>query len=114
MYLQEYDLGNDFDNTVFWPLIEIDIMSGDPENEFMDQELEYYKYNLFKKVQQFLAYKAVNTFPTPLGTQAIKTWKNDKISYEDKKKINAEFNELATAVWEAYAIFVRQCMKKQL
>ena len=42
-YLTEYDLGNDFDNSVFAPLMELEYRKNDPEYEFVDEEIETYK-----------------------------------------------------------------------
>lgn len=111
-YLEEYDLGNDFDNKVFYPLSNLMQYDNNPNYVFVDPELEEYKLNLFSKVQEFLYYKAVNTFPTDLGTQAIYTWKNHDYDDKDKLRINKEFNDLATAVWSAYKELIYICNKK--
>lgn len=111
-YLKEYDLGNDFDNEIFFPLHQLMQYNDDPEYEFVDYEVEAYKKSLFDAVNVFLGYKAINTFPTKIGTQAIYTWKNDDYSVEESLHINMEFNNLATAVWDAYKAFVSVCKRK--
>lgn len=111
-YLTEYDLGNDFRDQVFYPLNEIVQYSDDPDYEFVDYEIEEYKKKLFLAINNFLNYKAINTFATKLGTQAIYTWKNNDYDYEEKLRINMKFNNLATAVWNAYKEFIRVCKRK--
>ena len=111
-YLTEVDLGNDFDNSIFYPLNRILDMEDDPEYEFVDSEIENYKRELFSAVNNFLGYKAINTFPTDIGTHAIRTWKNDDFTYQERVHINQEFNDLATGVWDAYKAFVSICKKR--
>lgn len=111
-YLTEVDLGNDFDNSIFYPLNELMQYNDDPDYEFVDCEIENYKKILFDAVDKFLSYKAVNTFPTDIGTQAIYTWKNDDYDFKESLHINMEFNDLATAIWDAYKAFVGICKRK--
>lgn len=111
-YLTEYDLGNDFDNHIFAPLMELEHIKNDPEYEFVDEEIEKYKLNLFRSVSNFLSYKSINTFPTNLGTQAIKTWKNYNYDYSEKSFINQEFNDLASDIWQKYCELVKVCKRK--
>lgn len=111
-YLTEYDLGNDFDNRVFYPFHQLLSYNDDPDYEFVDYEIESYKRNLFDSVNSFLSYKATNTFPTNIGTQAIYTWKNDDYDFKESIHINIEFNNLATAVWDAYKAFISICKRK--
>lgn len=111
-YLTEYDLGNDFDNSVFAPLMELEYRKNDPEYEFVDEEIETYKLNLLQSISNFLWYKSINTFPTNLGTQAIRTWKNDDYDYREKSRINQEFNDLASDIWQKYCELVKVCKRK--
>lgn len=111
-YLTEFDLGNDFDNRIFYPLNQLMQYNDDPDYEFVDYEIEMYKKSLFDAVNVFLNYKAINTFPTNIGTQAIYTWKNDRYDFEECLRINMEFNNLATEIWEAYKVFIRICKRK--
>lgn len=111
-YLTEVDLGNDFDNSIFLPLNQLMFLSDDPDYEFVDYEIEDYRKKLFEAINEFLSYKAVNTFPTNLGTQAIYTWKNDDYNFQESIHINMEFNNLATAVWDAYKAFVSVAKRK--
>lgn len=110
-YLTEVDLGNDFDNEIFYPLNELMQHDNDPNYEFIDYEIEEYRKNLFAKVNEFLIYKAINTFPTDIGTQAIYTWKNYDYNSEERSNINMEFNNLATAIWDAYKAFINICKR---
>ena len=84
----------------------------DPDYEFVDYEVETYKKRLFAVVNEFLNYKAINTFPTNIGTQVIYTWKDDDYDFEEKLRINTEFNNLATAIWDAYKAFISICKRK--
>lgn len=111
-YLTEVDLGNDFENRIFYPLYQLMEYNNDPEYRFVNNEIEAYRKKLFATVNEFLNYKAKNTFPTNYGTQAIYTWKNDKYSFEEKLHINMEFNNLATEVWNAYSEFISICKRK--
>ena len=111
-YLTEVDLGNDFDNRIFYPLNQLMQYNDDPDYEFVDYEVEAYRKRLFAAVNEFLNYKAINTFPTNIGTQAIYTWKNDDYDFEERLHINMEFNDLATAIWDAYKAFVSICKRK--
>lgn len=111
-YLTEVDLGNDFDNRIFYPLNQLMQYNDDPDYEFVDYEVEAYRKRLFAAVNEFLNYKAVNTFPTKIGTQAIYTWKNDDYDYKESLHINMEFNNLATAIWDAYKAFISICKRK--
>lgn len=111
-YLSEYDLGNDFKNEVFEPLYEFSWMMTKPTSIFIDPELESLKMDLIDKVEKFNLYKATNTFPTKFDTQALGCWKNYKYSYEESSKINSEFNDLATDIWESYSKFIIGCRRK--
>ncbi|WP_297520259.1 HNH endonuclease signature motif containing protein [uncultured Clostridium sp.] len=112
-YLTEVDLGNDFDNKEFRPLSELSNLARNPEYEFIDSDLRGAMNNLINVINKFLLYKGKNTFPTSLGTQAIKTWKNYKYTPEESMKINNKFNELADEVWANYCTFVRVFKSKE-
>ena len=111
-YLTEVNLGDDFDNSIFYPLNVLIQHNDDPDYEFLDNEIESYKKQLFTAIVEFLMYKATNTFPTRHGTQAIYTWENDDYDDKERAHINMEFNDLATAVWTAYKSFVKVCKRK--
>ena len=111
LYLKDYDLGNDFDNKIFWPLAEFEMKCQDPSYAFINHEMESYKQVLFNSVRAFTGYKAVNTFPTNMGTQALRTYKNYKFTDEERRRERMEFNQLATDVFEAYNSFVINCRR---
>lgn len=110
-YLTDFDLGNDFDNEIFKPLWDFAYMMNNPSSVFIDTELESLKQILAKAVAQFNTYKATNTISTSLGTQALKCWKNKSYSYEDCRKMNREFNDLASEVWNAYSQLIIACRR---
>lgn len=111
-YLTEVDLDNDFDNKIFYPLNQLIQYNDDPDYEFVDYEIEEYRKRLFDAVDKFLSYKAINTFPTEIGTQAIYTWKNDDYDFKESLHINMEFNNLATAIWDSYKALINICKRK--
>lgn len=106
-YLTEYDLGNDYNIEVFNPLNNLFWQNNDPNFSFIDIELEKYKNNLLASIDKFITFRCLNTFPTKLGTQAIKTWKNDNYTDEERSKINNEFNDLASNIWENYCSLIK-------
>jgi hypothetical protein len=111
-YLSEYDLGGDFDNTIFSNLNEFYYSCSRPEFEFIDEELEKLKGNLYQSVNDFLSFKAINTFSTNIGTQAIRSW-HDKDIYDDEdNKLVKQFNDLASDLWDKYKVLVKECRKK--
>lgn len=111
-YLTEYDLGNDFDNNIFSPLMELLYLKDNPEFKFVDKEIENYRIKLINIIYEFISYKAINTFPTEINTQAIKTWKNYKFSDKERQAINGKFNYLATSIWQKYCDLVQICRYK--
>lgn len=84
----------------------------DPDYEFVDCEIEKYRKRLMGAINKFLSYKAVNTFPTNFRTHAIFTWKNYDYDDQECSRINMEFNDLATTIWDAYKAFIRVCKRK--
>lgn len=83
-----------------------------PTSVFIDYELESLKTDLANKVEKFNLYKATNTFPTKLGTQALGCWKNDRYSYDESSKMNSIFNDLATDICSSYSNLIIACRKK--
>jgi hypothetical protein len=112
-YLSDFDLGNSFNNDVFSSLNGFLYSSNKPEFEFIDEELEKLKGNLANSITRFLSFKAVNTFATDTGQQAIKCWHESRDFYdeEDRKSV-AEFNGLADEVWNDYCYFVKECRRR--
>lgn len=110
-YLNDCDLGNDFENKIFQPLWEFSFMMNNPTSVFIDAELEHLKKVLVGKVDRFNTYKATNTFPTSFGTQALRCWKNEDYTYEESRRIINEFNDLASSVWDAYSQLIITCRR---
>lgn len=106
-YLTEVDLGNDFNNEIFNPLSELYYLSNDPNYSFVDNELDKAMNNLVNSISTFLSYKAINTFPTNFGTQAVQTCKNCDYTQQESMRIIREFNDLATDIWSNYCILVK-------
>lgn len=111
-YLVDYDLGNDFENSVFNPLGELVFEKENPDFEFIDTELETYKKKLFNSLENFLAFKAIKTAPTHFGTQALISWKNDNFTFEQAQELSRQFNQLATDLWNSYKELNQICRSR--
>lgn len=111
-YLVDVDLGNDFDNEVFEPLLQLKYISNDPNYSFVDYHLNEVMNELLKSIDNFLEYKSKNTFNTNLGTRALKTWKNYNYTEKESMKIITEFNDLATDIWDKYCMLAKSFRKK--
>ncbi|WFA07621.1 HNH endonuclease signature motif containing protein [Tissierella sp. Yu-01] len=112
-YLTEFDFGADFDNSVFKELYNLEYSFKKPEFEFIDSELEKLKGNLANSISTFSSFKAVNTFRTDHGTQAIRAWFNNYDFYDtEDMKIVDGLNDLATDIWNNYTSLVRECRRK--
>lgn len=111
-YLTEYDLSNDYHIEVFDPLNTLIWEKDNPRFSFVDSDLENCKIDLLNSIDNFIDFKCANTFPTKIGTQAIKTWKNYKYTDEEAFLINKEFNDLASDVWNNYCNLIKMYKEK--
>lgn len=107
-YLTEVDLSDDFDNDVFAPLLDLYYAyNNNPHMQFLDKHLSKVVYRLFITIRCFFEFKAINTFSTNLGTQALKTWRNNDYNEEEKRELSKCFHDRAEAVWNDYCEFVK-------
>lgn len=111
-YLNDLDLGNDFNNDVFDGLFSLENLAKDPCFEFLDCEIEKSKGLILSNILKFLSYKSVNTLRTNNGRQILKNYSKD--AGVDKERIakTHEFNQLADNVWNSYCDFIRLCRRK--
>lgn len=108
-YLVELDLGNDFNNKVFEPLTILLFERNNPDYEFVDEKINSAMKELFQSIENFVDFKAINTAPTNLSTQALTSWKNEDFTYEQHRELSMQFNELATEIWNKYKFLNRLC-----
>lgn len=121
-WLKEADIGGYHPLEVFNPLFDLFHKNKDPFFEFINVEIEKSKAKLLSSINDFLDYKAANTFVKDLAGERMavtrqwmvnhEDWKPQGMSYEDcKQKFEEEaekINTLATAVWDCYDEFARQ------
>ena len=121
-WLIEHDIGGSHPYNVFDPFVNYLYNCNDPFFEFIDPELEKLKGNLSSCIKKFISYKATNTFVKMIGgeNQCVtrewmvnhEDWVPHSMTYEEYSVQYAEeaqtLNDLATNVWNAYCVFVRQ------
>lgn len=121
-WLIECDIGGSHPYNVFDPFVNLGNNCNDPFFEFIDPELEKLRGNLSSCIKRFLSYKATNTFVKMIGgkDQCVtrewmvnhEGWVPYSMTYEEYSVQYAEeaqtLNDLATNVWNAYCVFVRQ------
>lgn len=121
-WLTECDIGGSHPYSIFVPFVNYLHNCNDPFFEFIDPELEKLKGNLFSYIKVFLSYKAKNTFVKMIGGEnqcvtrewmvSHEDWAPQSMTYEEYSvqysKEAQTLNDLATDVWEAFCVFVRQ------
>ncbi len=110
-FLELHDFGGAFHPKIFNQMDEFVLLNEDPSNEFLDTDLEGIRVKLFKTIDEFGHYLALNTWSTYSGLQSV------SVDWEDTQperlvKVISKLHEMSSSITEIYALLVREARRK--